>query len=195
LNMTQPSNGQALSQQEHRLLPKGSPSRYTGERLLRTRPRTYQKIVALLADPMWSVNRIAQVCKVGEHSVVGVREREAATIEERKKRLTSTLVDVATLGAEQMERKIGKSSLRDATIATGVATDKVLALQGKSPVGIQIANIRMPTPEEQEETRRAHHALDEITRILSGPRPLSPEDRLMVEAQLCALKSGHHADE
>jgi hypothetical protein len=35
-----------------------------------------------------------QVCKVGEHSVVGVREREAATIEERKKRLTSTLVDV-----------------------------------------------------------------------------------------------------
>jgi hypothetical protein len=165
-NMTQLSNGQALSQQEHRLLPKGSPSRYTGERLLRTRPRTYQKIVALLADPTWSVNRIAQVCKVGEHSVVGVREREAATIEERKKRLTPTLVDVATLGAEQMERKIGKSSLRDATIATGVATDKVLALQGKSPVGIQIANIPMPSEEERAERRAIDQKLDAIARRL-----------------------------
>jgi hypothetical protein len=193
--MTQPSNGQALSQQEHRLLPKGSPSRYTGERLLRTRPRTYQKIVALLADPTWSVNRIAQVCKVGEHSVVGVREREASTIEERKKRLTSVLVDVATLGAEQMERKIGKSSLRDATIATGVATDKVLALQGKSPVGIQIANIAMPSEEERERLRRRDRALDEITRLLHKPEPLTTKEELMIKAQLCALKSGQSADE
>src|SRR4030095_8107723 len=100
VNMVERNNGQALSQQEHRLLPNGSLSRHPGESPLHTRPRTYQKIVALLADPTWSVNRIAQVCKVGEHSVVGVREREASTIEERKKRLASTLVDVATLGAE-----------------------------------------------------------------------------------------------
>jgi hypothetical protein len=104
-------------------------------------------------------------------------------------------VDVATKAAEQMECKVPRGSLRDVTVAMGVSTDKVLALQGQSPIGIQIANIRMPTPEEQEETRRAHHALDEITRLLSGPRPLSPEGKLMVEAMLCALKSGHHADE
>jgi hypothetical protein len=194
--MTQPSNGHALPLPQHKQpLPNGHPSRYTGERLLRTRPRTYQKIVALLADPTWSVNRIAQVCKVGEHSVVGVREREASTIEERKKRLTSVLVDVATLGAEAMERKIGKSSLRDATIATGVATDKVLALQGKSPVGIQIANITMPSEEERERLRRRDRALDEITRLLHKPEPLTTKEELMIKAQLHVLSSGQDADE
>jgi len=50
LNMIQPNNGQALSPKDNRLLaPKGSQARYTGEVLLRTRPRTYRKVVALLA--------------------------------------------------------------------------------------------------------------------------------------------------
>jgi hypothetical protein len=49
------------------------------------------------------------------------------------------LVDVATVGAEHMERKIGRGSLRDVTVATGVSVDKVLALQGQSPVGVQVA--------------------------------------------------------
>ena len=164
--MSEPSNGQALppTQDERLLLPKGSSGRYTGETLLRTRPRTYRKIVALLADPDWSVVRIAQACKVSENTIAAVRLREASTIEERKKTLTSVLVDVATVGAEHMERKIGRGSLRDVTVATGVSVDKVLALQGQSPVGVQVASC-MPTPEEREETRRAHHALDEITRI------------------------------
>ena len=103
------------------------------------------------------------------------------------------LVDVATLGAEQMERKIGRSSLRDATIATGVSVDKVLALQGQSPIGVQIANIVMPTEEEREERRRTHHALDEVSRILQKPKPLDPEDKLMVEALIASM--GKHKDE
>ena len=118
---------------------------------------------------------------------------EAETIEARKKTLTSVLVDVATLGAEQMERKIGRSSLRDATIATGVSVDKVLALQGQSPIGVQIANIVMPTEEEREERRRTHHALDEVSRILQKPKPLDPEDKLMVEALIASM--GKHKDE
>ena len=99
--------------------------------MLRTRPRTYRKIVALLADPDWSVVRIAQACKVSENTIAAVRLREASTIEERKKTLTSVLVDVATVGAEHMERKIGRGSLRDVTVATGVSVDKVLALQDR----------------------------------------------------------------
>ena len=127
------------------------------------------------------------------HTIAAVREREASTIEARKKTLTSVLVDVATLGAEQMERKIGRSSLRDATIATGVSVDKVLALQGQSPIGVQIANIVMPTEEEREERRRTHHALDEVSRILQKPKPLDPEDKLMVEALIASM--GKHKDE
>ena len=137
--------------------------------MLRTRPRTYRKIVALLADPDWSVVRIAQACKVSENTIAAVRLREASTIEERKKTLTSVLVDVATLGAEQMERKIGKASLHDATIATGVSVDKVLAIQGMAPL-VQIANVIMPSEEERAERRAMHARLDEIAHRLAEPQ-------------------------
>ena len=157
-------------QRDNRLLaPKGSQARYTGEVLLRTRPRTYRKVVALLADPDWSAIRIAQACKVSENTIAAVKLREAETIEARKKTLTSVLVDVATLGAEQMERKMSKASLRDASIATGVSVDKVLALQGQSPVGIQVANITMPTEAERAERRAMHDKLDAIARRLMEP--------------------------
>ena len=142
----------------------------------------------LLANPDWSDRAIAESCKVSVHTIAAVREREASTIEARKKTLTSVLVDVATLGAEQMERKIGRSSLRDATIATGVSVDKVLALQGQSPIGVQVAVVNMPTPEEREDRRRAHHAFDEITRLLSKPGPLDPKEELMIKAQLLVLQ-------
>ena len=105
--MTEPSNGQALSPKDNRLLaPKGSQPRYTGELLLRTRPKTYRAIVRELAEPNASVNGIS--------------------IAERKKHLVSILADVTTVGAERMSEKVGKASLRDAAIGTGVAVDKML---------------------------------------------------------------------
>ena len=113
----------------------------------------------LLANPDWSDRAIAESCKVSVHTIAAVREREASTIEARKKTRTSVLVDVATLGAEQMERKIGRSSLRDATIATGVSVDKVLALQGQSPVGVQVACLVSTC---QVKRRSAHEAAQSI---------------------------------
>ena len=83
-------------------------------------------------------------------------------------------IRIAEIGGANVERKIGKASVRDAIIGTGVAIDKMLALTGEMPVGIQIANIQMPTPEQDEARRRAHHALDEITRLLHKPEPWSP---------------------
>ena len=121
--------------------------------------------------------------------------REAQDIAERKKSLAAMLANVAELGAGRMEETVGKVGCRDAAIVTGIATDKMLALTGQMPIGIQIANIQMPTPEEREETRRAHHALDEITRLLSKPGPLDPKEELMIKAQLRALGSGRSADE
>jgi len=98
------------------------------------------------------------MCFPTEANVMGIpREREEIT--ERKKSLAGLMSNIAEIGGANVERKIGKASVRDAIIGTGVAIDKMLALTGQTPVGIQIANIRMPTPEEQEETRRAHHAL------------------------------------
>jgi len=69
------------------------------------------------------------------------------------------------LGAARMEEKIGKAPLRDAAIATGIATDKMLALTGQLPL-VQIANVIMPTPEERAQREAIDQKLDEITRRL-----------------------------
>jgi hypothetical protein len=62
---------------------------------------------------------------------MGIREREAKKHGRKKKQLISLLADVVTVGAERMSEKIGKASLRDAAIGTGVAGDKMLARRVK----------------------------------------------------------------
>jgi len=83
-----------------------------------------------------------------------------------KKNLVSILADVATVGAERMSEKIGKASLRDAAIGTGVAVDKMLALTGQTPA-FQIANVVMPSDAQREERRAMHDKLDEIAHRLA----------------------------
>ena len=101
--MTQAGNGQFHSEPE-RLKTKG---RFTGERLLRERPRVYRKVVELLAEPGMSINQITKFCRVSEHTVRAVRDREAVSIAERKQRLMSIFGNVAEMAAERMEELAG----------------------------------------------------------------------------------------
>jgi hypothetical protein len=93
---------------------------------------------------------------------------EAAEISARKKSIIGILSTVAELGAGRMEETIGKASLRDAAIGTGVAVDKMLALTGQLP-SVQIANLVMPTAEEDAQCRAVHARLDAICRKLNAP--------------------------
>jgi transposase-like protein len=158
--MSEPNNGQALTPQNSE-----AAQGFTAERVLRTRPKTYRAIVQLLADPGAAVMHIAKRHRVSEHTVRAIRARESIAIAERKKTLAAMLANVAELGAGRMEETIGKASLRDATIGTGVAVDKLLALTGQMPA-VQIANIVMPTEQEREERRLVHARLDAIARKL-----------------------------
>ena len=117
-------NGQTESEPEQSK-PRG---RFTGERLLRKRPRVYRKVVELLADPGMSINQITKLCRVSEHTVRAVRDREAISIAERKQRLMSIFGNIAELGAGRMEELAPHATLRDAGMAAGIATDKLLAL-------------------------------------------------------------------
>jgi hypothetical protein len=45
----------------------------------------------------------------------------------------------------------------------------------------------MPTPEQDEERRRTHDALDEITRLLHKQEPLSVKEELMVKALIRSM--------
>src|SRR5215471_2898393 len=116
-----------------RLIPNGDQRRYTGEILRRTRPKTYRAIAMELAEPNASVNGISRRYRVSNHTVMGIREREAESIADRKKTLVAKLANVAERGAERMEETIGKASFRDTAIGTGIAVDKMLALTGQSP--------------------------------------------------------------
>jgi len=72
--MSEPNNGQTLSPiQDNR-------PRYTGEILLRTRPKTHRAIVRELAEPNASVNKICRSYRVTNRTVMGIREREAKSI-------------------------------------------------------------------------------------------------------------------
>jgi hypothetical protein len=171
--MNEPNNGQALSLPKHNpALPNGHQTRYTAETVLRTRPKTYRKIVHLLADPNWSALQISKTCRVSEHTVRAIRTREAQDIAERKKNLAIMLANVAELGAERMEQTIGKASLRDAVIATGVSVDKIALLTGpKAGLQVNIANIQPPSPEEDAARQRIDARLDEITKRLQALPP------------------------
>jgi hypothetical protein len=160
LNMSEPKNGQALSTTQD------ARPRYTGERLLRERPKIYRQVVRLLGEG-WSANKICKWCHVTRETIRAVERREAVEISERKKTLAAMLANVAELGASRMEETIGTAGLRDASIGTGIAVDKMLALTGQMP-SVQIAVLA--TPAEDAKRRATDAKLDEIAALLREPR-------------------------
>ena len=158
--------GNSLSVRMNIIPPTKVQARFTAERVARTRPKTYRAIVRLLAEPDAKIEHVAQRHRVSTHTVRAIRERESVAIAERKKQLVSILADVATLGSERMVATIGKASLRDAAIGTGIAVDKMLALTGQTQA-VQIANILMPSEAERTERWAIDKRLDEIARRLA----------------------------
>src|SRR5437762_13975625 len=115
--MHQPNNGQALSATQD------ARPRYTGELLLRTRPKVYRQIIRLLSEGV-SANQICKLCHVTRETVRAAERREAVEISERKKSIIAILSNVAELGAARMGVRLGKAPLPRAAIATGMPTAK-----------------------------------------------------------------------
>src|SRR5215813_13748652 len=156
--MSEQNNDHALSTTQ------ANRPRYTGERLLRERPKIYRQVVRLLGEG-WSSNKICKWCHVTRETVRAVEKREATEISARKNSIIGILSNVAELGASRMEETIGEASLRDAAIGTGVAIDKILALTGQMP-SLQIANITVPSAEERARMNAIDANLDAITAML-----------------------------
>lgn len=146
-------------------LPEKPRARYTGEILLRTRPKTYYKCLRLLADPEWSINAIAQTCKVSEHTLTALRDAQTGDIAERKKQILSSMCDLATLSTERAVEKVGSASYRDAVIGAGVSVDKILALTNTVPLTTGV--VIMPSEQDQAERRAIDAKLNAIALKLS----------------------------
>ena len=157
--MSEPINGQTPSQAQ---APRQR-YRYTGELLRRTRPNVYRDIVRWLSQG-FSSRKICALCHVTRETVRAVERREAEDISARKKSIVAILGNVAELGAARMEETIGKAKLRDASIGTGIAIDKMLALTGQTP-SLQVAVV-LPTPEQDAQREALHDKLDAIAKRL-----------------------------
>jgi hypothetical protein len=99
-------NGQPQSQ----LYQPKRKANYTGERLLRERPRVYRKVVELLAEPreQMSIREICRRCHVTDDTVKAVEKRETVPIAARKQALLSIATNVAQVAAERMGNWPGK---------------------------------------------------------------------------------------
>jgi hypothetical protein len=169
----QSSNGQPLLQRDDRLLSlPGAQGRFTAERVLRTRPKTYRAIVQLLADPDAKVEKIAKLHRVSTHTVRAIRAREAVAIAERKQRLMSIFANVAEISAGRMEELASQASLRDAGITAGIATDKLLALSGDPSFTIQ-HDINLRSREYYEYHARLDSWLAKV-----GEKPMPDADHI-----------------
>ena len=110
-----------------------------------------------------------------EANVMGI-PREHEEITERKKSLACLMSNIAEICGATVERKIGKASVRDAIIGTGVAIDKLLALTSQTP-SINIVNLPMPTAEERAEMRALDRKLDATAAKLKAAQTLDAQSR------------------
>jgi hypothetical protein len=133
VNIIQLRNGQSDQ------LPKPK-ANYTGERLLRERPRVYRKVVELLAEPreQMSIRQICRLCHVTDDTVKTVQKREAASIAARKQTLLSIALNVAQLSGERLEELAPAMNAREAGVNFGIATEKALLLSGDATAIVEV---------------------------------------------------------
>ncbi|HWX17004.1 MAG TPA: transposase family protein [Chthoniobacterales bacterium] len=131
--MIQSRNGQSDQ------LPKPK-ARYTGERLLRERPRVYRKVVELLAEPreQMSIRQICRLCRVTDDTVKAVEKREAISIAARKQTLLSIALNVAQLSGERLEELAPTMNAREAGVNFGIAIDKALLLNDDPNMRLEV---------------------------------------------------------
>jgi hypothetical protein len=163
-------------------------SRFTAERVARTRPKTYRAIALLLAEPDVKIEHIAERHRVSTHTVRAIREREAVAIAERKQRLMSVFANVAELSAERMEELAGQASLRDAGITAGIATDKLLALTGDPTSSFQQTHIHLQSIDIAGTFNSLLHSLQAKARALPpSPAPALTDQSTDTSATLESL--------
>jgi hypothetical protein len=134
--MVQPRNGQSQSEPEQSK-PKG---RFTGQRLKLLRPETYRQAVELLAEPREQVpyDHICQLLRVSEHTLKAIEARESLSKAERKQRLLDKALRIASKAADRVEDQIDAGNVTQATVAFGVATEKIMLLLGEAGGGVPV---------------------------------------------------------
>jgi hypothetical protein len=134
--MSQLPDGQSQAEPEQPR-PRG---RFTGQRLKLLRPDTYRQAVELLAEPRQQVpyDHICRLLHVSEHALKAIEKAESLSIAERKQRLLDKALRIASKAADRVEDQIGGANITQATVAFGVATEKIMLLLSETGGGVPV---------------------------------------------------------
>jgi hypothetical protein len=175
-------NGQPLSQPH-------LPRPYTGERLLRERPRVYNAVVRLLAEPREhvSIREICRQCHVTDDTVKAVEKREAIPIAARKEQLMIQAARIAKLAYDRVEDQIDSAPLPQAVVTAGVFTDKFQLLSGDAAAHAFNLNLKVEPVNIVEHFNRLHAAIQEKAAKVNQARK---EEEASITRQQLALPGG-----
>jgi hypothetical protein len=136
VNMLQSRNGQMQSETAQSK-PRG---RFTGQRLKALRPDIYRRAVELLAEPREQVpyDHICRLLHVSEHTLKAIEKTESLPIAERKQTLLNKALRIASKAADRVEDQIDGANITQATVAFGVATEKIMLLLGEAGGGVPV---------------------------------------------------------
>ena len=120
-----------------RMVKEEANGKWTGERLAARKPEVYAIVIRMLAAE-FPIESIADLTKVSENSVRGIREREQESVEDNKKRMVGKMI----IARERLiDRVIEKAPTMDgdrAAVAFGIISDKLNLEQGAPTARLEI---------------------------------------------------------
>jgi hypothetical protein len=76
--------------------------------------------------------------QVSEHTLKAIEKAESPSIAERKQRLLDKALRIASKAADRVEDQIDGANITQATVAFGVATEKMMLLLGEAAGGVPV---------------------------------------------------------
>ena len=107
---------------------------------------------------------------VSEHTLKAIEKAESLSIAERKQRLLDKALRITSKAADRVEDQIDGANITQATVAFGVATEKIMLLLGETGGGVPVqVNL-------QVNAQALHEKYAEMVRKLEETRPQGPPE-------------------
>jgi len=125
--MVQLGNGRSQAKPEQ---PKPR-LRFTGQRRTLLRPEI---------EPRQQVpyHHICRKLRVSEHTLKAIEKAESLSIAEKKQRLLEKALRIASKAGDRVEDQIDGANVTRATVALGVATEKIMLLLSETGGGLPV---------------------------------------------------------
>jgi hypothetical protein len=127
---------------------------------------------------------------VSEHRLKAIEKAESLSIAERKERLLSKALRIASKAADRVEDQIDGANVTQATVAFGVATEKIMLLLGETGGGVPVhLNLQVNAQALHEKYQRLVEAAEKLIEE-RAKRPCNSGDTFSDPPAALDLQSG-----